>query len=190
MNKIRKGIIMEIERKYTIKKLPEDLSSYTCLHMEQAYLCTDPVVRIRKENDDYFLTYKGKGLLAREEANLPLHEEGFAHLLTKADGLIIQKDRYLIPIDEPNFDQKVLAELGVEKLPDNLQLKIELDIFKSPSGLIMAEVEFPSVELANAYQMPDWFDEDVTSNKAYHNSNISKGGPVFDPMPSFLEDGN
>ena len=84
---------MEIERKFTVLNLPENLSSYTCLHMEQAYLCTDPVVRIRKENENYYLTYKGKGLLAREEANLPLHAEGYAHLLTKADGLIIQKDR-------------------------------------------------------------------------------------------------
>lgn len=181
---------MEIERKFTIRQLPDKLSSYTCLHMEQAYLCTDPVVRIRKENDNYYLTYKGKGLLAREEANLPLHAEGYAHLLTKADGLIIQKDRYLIPIENPIFDHDMLKASGVEKLPRDLTLKIELDVFTSPSGLIMAEVEFPSVELANAYLMPDWFNEDVTANKAYHNSNISKGGAVFDPTPSFLEDGN
>lgn len=181
---------MEIERKFTIRHLPENLSAYTCLHMEQAYLCTDPVVRIRRENDNYYLTYKGKGLLAREEANLPLHAEGYAHLLTKADGLIIQKDRYLIPIEAPSFDMAALSDLGIHKIPDHLQLKIELDIFTSPSGLVMAEVEFPSIELANAYQMPHWFAEDVTSNRAYHNSNISKGGPVFDPTPSFLEDGN
>ncbi|MBR5577474.1 MAG: adenylate cyclase, partial [Lachnospiraceae bacterium] len=62
---------MEIERKYTINTLP-DLSAYPYLLMEQAYLNTDPVIRIRRENDDYYLTYKGKGLLAREEYNLPL----------------------------------------------------------------------------------------------------------------------
>jgi CYTH domain-containing protein len=85
---------------------------------------------------------------------------------------------------------EALKDCGITTLPNNLQLTIELDIFQSPSGLIMAEVEFPSIELANAYRMPDWFAEDVTQNKAYHNSNISKGGPVFDPTPSFLEDGN
>ena len=181
---------MEIERKFTIRKLPGSLSSYTCLHMEQAYLCTDPVVRIRKENDNYYLTYKGKGLLAREEANLPLHAEGYAHLLTKADGLIIRKDRYLIPIKDPSFDMHALQAAGIPRLPDNLRLKIELDIFQSPSGLIMAEVEFPSIELANAYQPPAWFAEDVTGNKAYHNSNISKGGAVFCPTPVLPEDEN
>lgn len=50
-----------------------------------------PVVRIRKENDEYFLTYKSKGLLAREEYNLPLTKEAYAHLLEKADGIIITK---------------------------------------------------------------------------------------------------
>ena len=40
---------MEIERKYLIKKLPEDLAQYPHMEMEQAYLCTEPVVRVRKE---------------------------------------------------------------------------------------------------------------------------------------------
>lgn len=181
---------MEIERKFTLRRLPDGLDSYVCLHMEQAYLCTDPVIRIRKENDNYYLTYKGKGLLAREEANLPLHEEAYAHLLKKADGLVIQKDRYLIPIENPSFDMDALAKAGIYEIPDHLRLKIELDIFKSPSGLIMAEVEFPSIELANAYQMPDWFEKDVTDDKAYHNSNMSKGGSQFNPDPSFWEGEN
>ena len=59
---------MEIERKFLIKKekLPENLSQYPCLHIEQGYLCTDPVVRIRRQNDEYYLTYKSKGLLLAE----------------------------------------------------------------------------------------------------------------------------
>ena len=49
---------MEIERKFTIRQLPANLFDYTCLHMEQGYLCTEPVVRVRRENDTYYLTYK------------------------------------------------------------------------------------------------------------------------------------
>lgn len=59
-----KGDIMEIERKYLVTIPPEDYRTWEAVHMEQAYLCTAPVVRIRKENDEYFLTYKSKGLLA------------------------------------------------------------------------------------------------------------------------------
>ena len=52
---------MEIERKFTVKDLPE-LSGYAYHIMEQGYLNTDPVVRVRKEDDNYYLTYKGKGI--------------------------------------------------------------------------------------------------------------------------------
>ena len=79
---------MEIERKYTIKELPANLDSYPCHLIEQAYLNTKPVVRIRKEDDNYYLTYKGSGMMAREEYNLPLNEESYYHLLEKADGRI------------------------------------------------------------------------------------------------------
>ena len=47
---------MEIERKYLIDRLPENLEQYECKHIEQGYLNTDPVVRIRKSNDKYTLT--------------------------------------------------------------------------------------------------------------------------------------
>ena len=55
---------MEIERKFLISKenLPADLNSYPHHRLEQGYLSTAPVVRIRKEDDNYYLTYKSKGL--------------------------------------------------------------------------------------------------------------------------------
>ena len=145
---------MEIERKFTIKELP-DLSDYNYHIMEQGYLNTDPVVRVRKEDDEYYLTYKGKGLLAREEYNLPLNKEAYYHLVEKSDGIIIRKKRYPIPFGK---------------------YTIELDVFAAPyENLIIAEVEFDSEEEANAFQPPEWFDEDVTMDRKYHNSNLSQG---------------
>ena len=44
---------MEIERKFTIKELPADLESYPYRHIEQGYLNTSPVVRVRREDDEY-----------------------------------------------------------------------------------------------------------------------------------------
>ena len=78
---------MEIERKFTIERLPEELERFPRKHLEQAYLCTAPVVRVRRSDDAFFLTCKGAGLLAREEYELPLTEEAYRHLLPKADGL-------------------------------------------------------------------------------------------------------
>lgn len=146
---------MEIERKYLINKMPDHLMGYECKQIEQGYLCTNPVVRIRRANDDYILTYKGSGLLVREEYNLPLTEEAYLHLKDKVDGILIEKKRYLIPYIN--------------------QLTIELDIFEGKlTGLILAEVEFETEEDANSFTPPDWFDEDVTYSQNYHNSTLSQ----------------
>ena len=151
---------MEIERKFLVKDLPFSLDSFDVRIIEQGYLCTRPVVRIRRDNDKYELTYKSKGLMIREEHNMPLTAEAYAHLKTKVDGRIISKDRYMIPYND--------------------QLTIELDLFEnifqegSSKPLILAEVEFPDVEEANAFTPPKWFGEDVTYSKKYHNSNLSK----------------
>ncbi len=146
---------MEIERKYLISELPDNLSSYPYRLIEQGYLSTAPVVRVRKDNDSYYLTYKGGGMMAREEYNLPLTKESYEHLLKKADGNIITKKRY--------------------EIPDGTGKTIELDIFEGVfEGTILAEVEFNSIDEANSYTPPSWFIKDVTMDKEYHNSYMSR----------------
>ena len=145
---------MEIERKFLLNTIPNDLYDYPCHEIEQGYLCTSPVVRIRKEDNTYYLTYKGKGKMAREEYNLPLTAESYAHLREKIDGRLITKTRYLVPIHD--------------------SLTAEVDVFSSPQqGLHLAEVEFESIEDANAFIPPEWFGEDVTEDGRYHNSFMS-----------------
>ena len=146
---------MEIERKFLPKELPDDLTQFSFHKIEQGYLCTSPVVRIRRSDDDYYLTYKSSGMLAREEYNLPLTAEAYAHLKPKADGRIIEKTRYLIPLDD--------------------KLTVELDVFAGDlAPLILAEVEFSSENEANAFVPPEWLGEDVTFDRRYHNSTMSK----------------
>lgn len=160
---------MEIERKFTVKKIPDDLEKYTCHIIEQAYLNTDPVVRVRKQDEEYYMTYKSKGLFAREEYNLPLNKESYYHLRDKADGNVISKKRYVIPISNPTFSSEYKDDI------DQISLCVELDIFNAPfAPLVIAEVEFPSEEAANAFLPLDWFDQDVTHDPAYHNSNLSR----------------
>ena len=98
---------MEIERKYLVRKLPENLEQYNKKKIAQGYLCTEPVVRIRRSNDDYYMTYKGDGLMVREEYNLPLTQEAYEHLRPKIDGLLIAKTRYLIPLDNKTLQKTV-----------------------------------------------------------------------------------
>ena len=80
---------MEIERKYLIHHLPDHLDQYPCRQIEQAYLCTSPVVRIRHLDDQYILTYKSGGMLARQEVELPLTPSAYEHLKEKADGTVM-----------------------------------------------------------------------------------------------------
>ncbi len=146
---------MEIERKYLISNIPFDINQYKYHSIQQAYLCTDPVIRIRRQDDEFFLTYKGEGLIEREEYNLPLNRESYNHLLKKADGNVITKKRYLIPLDTAHT--------------------IELDVFEGfKKGLVLAEVEFRSRDEADNFTPPEWFGEDVTFDTAYHNSTMSK----------------
>ena len=51
---------MEIEKKYLVSSLPDGLQQYEAWEIEQCYLCIRPVLRIRKKNEDYILTYKNR----------------------------------------------------------------------------------------------------------------------------------
>lgn len=155
---------MEIERKFLLKKLPDRLDTYTCYSMEQAYITTSPVIRVRKKTDitggvngacRYILTIKSKGFLSREEYEIDLDEEGYNNVLAKAEGNIIQKNRYVIPLDN--------------------NLKLELDLFKGKfDGLVLGEIEFPNEEAAKNYTPPEYFSEEVTYDRRFSNSSMSK----------------
>ena len=88
---------MEIERKFLVGKLPENLEQYPCSCIEQAYISTQPVIRVRRKNDQYILTCKGEGLLSREEHELFLTQNEYQGLLARAQGQIITKKRYQVP---------------------------------------------------------------------------------------------
>lgn len=147
---------MEIERKFLVKRMPEGLEQTESRPMEQAYLCLDPVVRVRRCGEEYVLTYKGAGLLAREEHNLPLTRESYRHLLEKADGIPILKRRYRVPL---------------------APYVAELDVFAPPlAPLVLVEVEFPDEAQALAFQPPAWFGREVTYDPAYTNGSMSRHG--------------
>ena len=107
-----------------------------------------------ENREDIF--YEGDAVVSALNKARGMSEEAANNWLEKADGNIISKVRYLIPIN----DGKLTAEL---------------DVFKGKfAGMLLVEVEFSSVEQADAFQKPDWFGEDVTYSKIYHNSYLSQ----------------
>ncbi len=159
---------MEIERKFLINDagdIPFDISNYKYRTIEQGYICTSPVIRVRRADDNYILTVKGSGMMSREEHELPLEKDTYEMLRDKCDGIIISKRRYLIP----------LSDVSDQLSQEQSSLTMELDIFAGlHSGLIIAEIEFPSEEAALSFTPPAWLSNDVTSDGRYHNSYLSK----------------
>ena len=147
---------MEIEKKYLVKELPEDLQDYPHEEIEQGYLCTEPTLRIRRKGERYIFTYKGRpdendtDICIADEVERPLTRQAYEKLREKTEGYLIEKTRYRIPYDK---------------------YVIELDVFNGTyEGRLLAEVEFPSVAEARAFQPPAWFGEDVSGDVRYTNS--------------------
>ena len=117
---------MEIERKFLFHKLPDQLDTYPHYGIEQAYVTTNPVIRVRKKtlydaasavsDCQYVLTVKSSGMLARQEFELPIDEAAYRTLCAKADGNVIAKTRYKIPL--------------------NQGLTLELDLFEGLFGVL------------------------------------------------------
>ncbi len=146
---------MEIERKFLISGFP-DLPVAESSEMEQGYLCVKPVVRIRKKTVDgrsgYRLCIKGEGTLAREEIELPLTPEVYGRL------------KALLPMPPVRKLQKVYP------LPDGLQLECNLVDAGTSDAFYYAEVEFQSVEQAQAFVPPAFLLQDVTECPGYSMS--------------------
>lgn len=153
---------MEIEKKFAIKKIPEDLNRYNKHEIEQGYLCIKPTVRIRKSDNNYYLNYKWKNkdiidvdAIHNIEYEMKLTKENYYHLANKIDNYLIKKTRYLIPLKDGHT--------------------VELDVFHGNlEGLLLAEVEFENDTDVKEFKKPNWFGSDVTSDKRYDNTLLSK----------------
>ena len=139
---------MEIERKFLVKEIP-DLTQAKCYEIVQGYLSPNPETRVRKRDNEYFLTIKGVGDVVREEKETKISEKEGKELFSKVESLLVEKTRYLISIGK---------------------YTAELDIYKNRlKGLVVVEVEFETVSDAENFVPPKWFGEDISKNKEYRN---------------------
>jgi adenylate cyclase len=145
----------EIERKFLVKQLPDNLHQYPSTQITQGYLAITEdgtEVRLRKKGDRYFQTVKSGFGLQRGEAEIEISEDQFEKLWWMTEGKRIEKVRFEI---------------------DHSGMKIELDIYSGfLNGLIVAEVEFPSIEQAKSFVPPSWISREVTEDERYKNRNL------------------
>ena len=148
--------MIEIERKFLVRELPEAFSSFPSVEILQGYLAIDPSgaeVRLRKAGDEYCLTAKRRCPDGREEHNVSLSREDWERLWPMTSGRRLSKVRFDLPYG---------------------RFTIEVDVFgQSNEGLVIAEVEFPDVETERGFQPPPWFGEEVTDDPGYSNQQLA-----------------
>jgi adenylate cyclase len=156
---------VEIERKFLVGAVPDDVGDHPASALEQGYVAIDAdgtEVRIRRKDGASTLTVKSGGGLARVEEELPIDDATFERLWPLTEGRRIEKVRHVIPTGEPD-------------------IAIELDVYGGAlDGLVVAEVEFPGEDEARAYTPPPWFGADVTGDGRYKNQRLAVDGRPAD----------
>ena len=90
----------EIERKFLVRQMPENLSEYPHADIAQGYLAIAPEgvqVRLRKAGDKHTLTYKKNKSAGREEREIELTPEQFDILWPATEPKRLTKTRYDVP---------------------------------------------------------------------------------------------
>ena len=146
----------EIERKFLVKRLPDDLKRAPSFLIEQGYLATEWAgrqVRLRKRGHTASLTFKVRRNNHREEREIKLSPKQFAALWPGTAGRRLRKVRYEIPWNN---------------------VTIEIDIYRGRhAGLVVAEVEFPDRASCRKFKAPWWFGREVTGEKGYSNVRLA-----------------
>lgn len=161
--------MIEIEKTFLVKKLPQNLSSYKSVKIKQGYLSPSPSPLRIRQKDNYFeitkkLPLKKNDFSSAEEINIPLTQFEFNQLWILVDRSL-EKTRYLIPLEND-----LIAELNI----------YEGDLV----GLSQVEVEFKSTEQMNQFVPPDWFGKDITQEDFAANSFLA--GKKFSEIKQIL----
>lgn len=152
----------EIERKYAIKYIPEDIKIEQNTNIEQCFIYNDKItlIRLRKITTiapkaepqiEYIYTLKTKGDIEYEngeklgrkyEIENAISQKEYENLIKGKISNTINKTRLVVPIKD--------------------NLKAEIDIYyEYLEGLLTLEVEFESIEQAKKFEKPDWFGEEL-----------------------------
>ena len=153
--------MIEIERKFLVKFLPAGMQGGRSIL--QGYLAYDEhmEVRIRQYGDKHSLTVKeGIGLI-RRETEVEISHRQFQALWPSTEGRRLEKVRSLIKHGE---------------------LQVEVDRYLGDlEPLLIAEVEFSSVEESESFQKPDYLGQEVTEVEAYKNCSLAIHGIPDEP---------
>jgi adenylate cyclase len=147
----------EIERKFLVERLPEGLAIDSEEEIDQGYLALgEDEIRLRRRGSRHLITVKRGHGLARDEVEVPLGEESFEALWPLTEGRRVEKTRRTTKVDGGT---------------------LEIDVYKGPlAGLVTAEIEFPDLAAAEAFEPPSWLSRELTGEERYANSRLALDG--------------
>jgi CYTH domain-containing protein/CHAD domain-containing protein len=163
----------EVERKFVLEAMPTEAAGVSGATIEQGYLAVDEEVevRLRRSDGERLLTAKRGHGESREEVEIRLYDEQFEALWPLTEGRRLRKTRRRVPL--------------------GAGLVAEVDRYEGAlAGLLVAEVEFPSVEASRAFQPPLWLGREVTGDRRYANQALARDGLRLDPAPPTGETGD
>lgn len=148
---------LEIERKFLVASEAYKQAATSQTRIAQGFLNTDPsrTVRVRIMGEKGFLTVKGASNdsgTTRFEWEIEISVNEATNLIDLCESGILEKTRYEVPSGKHIFE--VDEFLGENK------------------GLVVAEVELNHED--ERFEKPDWLGEEVTGQKKYYNSQLSK----------------
>jgi len=153
----RMGRQSEIERKFLVKQLPPPRKRRAPSRIDQGYFpirSRDLEIRLRRKDSKHLITFKQGSGISRQEEEIEISRQHFRALWPLTSGARITKERYRIP-----WAKQI----------------IELDVYRGAlRGLVMADVEFDSVNQSRFFQPPDWFGREITGSKRYANRRLAQ----------------
>ena len=162
---------IETERKFLVKDPSYKEAAVRSYRIAQGYIAHDGgnTVRVRIRDNEGFLTIKGPSLdgISRQEWEKIIPLQDAEELMGLCHGGIIDKTRYIVPAAGPVLPPSVILS------DSEGSLFFEVDEFHGDNeGLVMAEIELPSA--GTPFNRPVWLGEEVTGDKRYYNSYLTK----------------
>ena len=149
--------MIEIERKFLVVSDTYKKEAFSEKRIIQGYLSSNPerIVRVRIKENKAYLTIKGSSNasgMSRFEWEKEIAVDEAKNLLLLCEKGVIDKTRFEVKVGHHTY---------------------EVDEFYGENeGLEMAEIELQSE--TELFEKPEWLGEEVTNDKRYYNSYLSK----------------
>jgi len=166
------GTIMEIERKWVLKKLPPALGLYEAWEVNYAYTNEghryQEIINTKDSNDRrYTMVHKiGEGL-TRKETTIPISEEDYIEQATSTETVKIHKTSFMIPFEGGNLEIDKYHNLSLVTMEYEIELAVG-----TPKLDELAE-SFRIKELDLPEGIKNCIIKEVTGESEYSNLNLA-----------------